>query len=96
MCRWTAVENREYEGTINVDQTAKMADRSDDPSVSYSVIKASGEGIWQLFNGTNERAAVVQTIERSSVGGTWTDTWLINDGAGSPTRGGYCVENDFD
>ncbi|GAA6187995.1 hypothetical protein [Litorivita sp. NS0012-18] len=96
VCQWTAAENREYEITINVDLTAKVADRSDDPSASYSVIKSSSDGIWLLVNGTNERVAVVQTIERSSVGGTWTDTWLINDGAGSPTRGGYCVEKDVD
>ena len=89
-CQWQ-ISDPNYDVTFLVDSETKIVERSDSKD-KLNLLAMNEHGIWLSFPATSSGVVVVQTIERSSVGGNWTDVWLMADGKANPTVGGYCVE----
>lgn len=91
-CEWRVTNDSNYITEFSLDTTTLFVSRSDSGS-EYSVIKLTEDALWLSVDTGNSLVQIVQTIERSPVGGTWTDTWMWADGSANPTKGGYCVES---
>jgi hypothetical protein len=91
-CEWQDSETP-YPATIKVNTEQRTASR-DDESSAWVLLGANDKAIWIAAENSlpNSMLIAIQTVERSSVGGKWTETVLTADGAASAVSGGYCVE----
>jgi hypothetical protein len=89
-CEWQLSEPG-YLVRFDLDLESLSATR-DDSTHRYDVIRVTEHGVWLSSRETSPWIAAMTIFERSSVGGSWTDTWLWSNGDAKPTVGGYCVE----
>ena len=89
-CEWQ-ISQPSYLVDFSIDTSSKQVRRSDTAGV-YTLLLISEYGIWITPQTDSSGALVVQTMQRSPVGGAWSDVWLMADGSANETVGGYCVE----
>jgi hypothetical protein len=92
VCQWQ-ISEPPYEVEFVVYDTSRTVERSDSLD-KYKLLAISDFAVWISPSTRASRTLVVQTIERSPVGGNWTDVWLLSSGQANETIGGYCVEKN--
>ena len=90
-CEWQR-SDPPYVVDYSVNLASGLATRSDGAS-EWTVMQANDRAIWLASRGSASGSTLpVQIIERSPVGGVWTDIWLWAHGEAEPSVGGYCIE----
>ena len=90
VCEWQITDPK-YQVVFEIDQESGEISRSDSERIDQ-LLKITDQGIWMASKSENAHVLAVQTIERSSKGGNWSDVWLMADGQANEVTGGYCVE----
>ncbi len=91
VCEWQDSQPK-YLAEFEVDPSTNTAKRKE-PLLEYDVILLSAGCVWMKVRDVSFGAnAVITTIERSSVGGRWSEVWVPIKGQPSHIDGGYCVE----
>ena len=88
-CQWD-MSDPPYVAEIFIDVGSGIVTR--DGAQMYEVLKITDKSIWLSVQTSGESAFGFQSIERSPVGGVWTDYFVTVDGNAAATTGGYCVE----
>jgi hypothetical protein len=89
-CEWRGGEAA-YTTEITVDLVTRTATR--DGRAFYEVLKSTDGGFWLSIIDALPGHFEFQVIERSLVGGRWTDVVIGSNGQPLNVTGGYCVEN---